>query len=114
MGGAIGISLLNSFIARQSQTHRTALTAHTNHANPFFERELQALTQHFASLGASPVEGAHQALAQISAQVDLQAGVLSFANSFWIMGAIVMCLVPLPFLMRKPSAAEAKAGAVAH
>src|SRR6202022_3196968 len=40
LGGGIGVSLLGNFIARQGQIHRTTLTAHTNHANPFFERML--------------------------------------------------------------------------
>ena len=31
----IGVSSLNNFITRRGQIHRTA---HTNHANPFFER----------------------------------------------------------------------------
>ena len=53
LGGGIGVSLLNNFIASQGQIHRTALTAHTNHANPFFERQLQAMTQNFIAMGAS-------------------------------------------------------------
>jgi DHA2 family multidrug resistance protein len=114
LGGATGISLLNSFIARQNQTHRVSLTAHTNHANPFFERELQGMTQHFMTMGAGHGEASHRALAQLSAQVDLQSSVLSFANSFWVLGCIVLCLVPLPFLMRRPSAEEAKATAAVH
>ena len=49
--------------------HRTALTAHTNHANPFFERQLNAMTQNFIAMGASASEASHRALAQLSAQV---------------------------------------------
>jgi MFS transporter, DHA2 family, multidrug resistance protein len=56
VGGAIGVSLLNSFITHQGQTHRTALTAHTNHANPFFERQLNAMTRNFIAMGASASE----------------------------------------------------------
>jgi DHA2 family multidrug resistance protein len=114
LGGATGISLLTNFIDRQSQTHRSTLAAHANLANPFFVREVQGMTAHFMSMGSSSSEATHRALAQVSAQIDLQAGVLSFANSFWVMGVIVLCLVPLPFLMKRPSAEEAKAAAVAH
>jgi hypothetical protein len=53
-------------------------------------------------------------MAQLSAQVDLQANVLGFANSFWVLGLLVMFLIPLPFLMRRPSPEEAKASAAAH
>jgi MFS transporter, DHA2 family, multidrug resistance protein len=114
VGGAIGVSLLNNFITRQGQMHRTALTAHTNHANPFFERQLNAMTQNFIAMGASASEASHRALAQLSAQVDLQANVLGFVNAFWVLGLLVMFLIPLPFIMRRPSAEEAKASAAAH
>jgi DHA2 family multidrug resistance protein len=114
IGGAIGVSMLNNFITRQGQVHRTALTAHTNHANPFFERQLNAMTQNFVAMGASASEASHRAMAQLSAQVDLQANVLGFANSFWVLGLLVMFLIPLPFFMRRPSPDEAKASAAAH
>ena len=114
VGGAIGVSLLNNFITRQGQIHRTALTAHTNHANPFFERQLNAMTQNFVAMGASATEASHRALAQLSAQVDLQANVLGFVNAFWMLGLLVMFLIPLPFIMQRPSPEEAKAAAAAH
>ena len=114
LGGAIGVSVLNNFITRQGQVHRTALTAHTNHSNPFFERQLNAITQNFVAMGVSAGEASRRALAQLSAQVDLQANVLSFASSFWILGLLVMFLIPLPFIMRRPSPEEAKASAPAH
>src|ERR1700733_1931742 len=114
VGGAIGVSMLNNFITRQGQVHRTALTAHTNHANPFFERQLNAITQSFIATGAGASESSHRALAQLSAQVDLQANVLGFVNSFWMLGLLVLLLIPLPFIMKRPSAEEAKAAAAAH
>ncbi len=114
IGGAIGISLLNNFITRQGQIHRTTLSAHTNHGNPFFERQLNAMTQNFIAMGASTSEASHHALAQLSAQIDLQSNVLGFVNAFWMLGLLVMLLVPLPFIMRRPSPEEAKATAAAH
>jgi DHA2 family multidrug resistance protein len=114
LGGGIGVSLLNNYIARQDQTHRSALTAHTNHANPFFERQLQGMTQNLIATGTNPVDASHRALAQLSAQVNLQANVLSFANSFWVLGFLVLLLIPLPFIMRRPSPEESKATAAAH
>jgi hypothetical protein len=40
--------------------------------------------------------------------------VLSFANSFWVLGFLVLLLIPLPFIMRRPSPEESKATAAAH
>ena len=114
IGGAFGISLLNNFITRQGQIHRTGLTAHTNPANPFFERMLNGMTQNLIAMGMNASEASRRALAQLSAQVDLQSNVLAFVNSFWVMGLVVLVLIPLPFIMRKPSSAEAKASAAIH
>jgi DHA2 family multidrug resistance protein len=114
IGGAIGVSLLNNFITRQGQIHRNTLTTHTNHANPFFERQLNAIAQSFKATGMSATDASHRALAQISAQVDLQSSVLGFVNAFWVLGLMTLLLVPLPFIMRRPSAEEAKASAAAH
>jgi DHA2 family multidrug resistance protein len=114
IGGGIGISLLNNFLTRQQQVHRNALAAHTNHANPFFEQQLNGLVQSFVATGSSQVEATHRAMAQLSAQVDLQSNVLSFAASFWVLGFLILFLIPLPFLMRRPSKEEAKQSAGMH
>jgi MFS transporter, DHA2 family, multidrug resistance protein len=114
IGGAIGVSLLNNFITRQGQIQRNSLSAHVNHGNPFFERQLAATTAALKATGVGAAEATHRALAQISAQLDQQANVLGFVNAFWILGALVLLLVPLPFIMRRPSPEEAKASAAAH
>jgi DHA2 family multidrug resistance protein len=114
VGGAIGVSLLSTFISRQRQIQRTNFSAHTSKGNPFFMRELNGLTHNLMSMGMSATEASHKALAQLSAQVDLQASVLAFKNSFWVMGAVVLLLTPLPFIMRRPSAEETAAAAEAH
>ncbi len=114
LGGAIGISLLSTFMSHQRQSQRVALSAHTTNANPFFIRQLNGMTQHFMSMGMGASQATHRALAQLSAQVDLQASLLSFKNAQWVLGFVVLLLVPLPFIMRRPSKEEAEAAAAAH
>ena len=43
-------------------------------------------------------EASHRALAQLTAQVDLQSSVLGVVNAFWLLGALVLLLVPLPLI----------------
>jgi len=114
VGGAIGVSLLSNFITRQMQIQRSSLTSHTNNANPFFTRQLNGMTANIQSLGSGAAAASHKALAQISAQVDLQASVKAFVSTFWVMGVLVLLLTPLPFIMRRPTAEETKAAAGAH
>jgi DHA2 family multidrug resistance protein len=54
------------------------------------------------------VTSTQKALAQAYQMVEAQANALSFANSFWIMSLLVLCLTPLPFIMRRPRLGEAR------
>ena len=111
IGGAIGTSLLTTFLARQNQTHQRNFATHTNHANSNFQQMLDGFRSVFMSQGFDPATATTKALAQAYRVVQAQASALSFESSFWIMSAIVFCLVPLPFIMRRPKAGEQRAGA---
>jgi DHA2 family multidrug resistance protein len=101
-------------MTRQAQIQRTSLSSHANYGNPFFVRELNGMVANLQSMGAGAADASHRALAQMSAQIDLQASVLCFVNAFWVMAVAVLLLSPLPFVMRRPTAEEAKGAAGAH
>jgi DHA2 family multidrug resistance protein len=98
IGGAVGVSYLMTFLARHRATSRTELVSHLTHGNIFFNRYFAMLSH-----GGQDPGSTHRALAQLQMIVDGQANVLSFLNVFFVMGMVVMCLVPLPFLMKRPS-----------
>lgn len=106
IGGSIGTSLLSTFLTRQNQTHLRMFAAHTSHANGNFSQFLAGLQQLFITQGYDAVTAAEKALALAYQTVQQQASALSFENSFWIMSAVVACLTPLPFLMRRPRPGE--------
>ena len=114
LGGAIGVSFLVSYLARHRQISRIDLASHLHHGNVFFDRYLSALRQSAVSSGSSGVEAAHRSLAQLQAMVDAQANVLAFISAFFVLGVIVALLVPLPFLMKRPSPDDMAASHAAH
>jgi len=114
IGGAVGVSLLNNFLSRSAQVHTTALVAHARHSNPFFMRELDAMTQNYIHAGFPKAIAAQKAMSQFAGQVAQQAGVLSFENAFWLMGGLVALLIPLPFIMKRPSKKDMKETAALH
>jgi MFS transporter, DHA2 family, multidrug resistance protein len=65
------------------------------------------------SQGFDAVTSTQKAVARAYQIVEAQANALSFVNSFWIMSLIVLCLTPLPFIMRRPSPGRARPG-IAH
>lgn len=108
IGGSIGTSLLTTFISRQNQTHQQNFAAHTGHANSNFQQLLTSLQAAFISQGYDAVTAAKKALAMAYQMIQAQASALSFVNSFWIMSLIIICLTPLPFIMRRPRPGEAR------
>ena len=110
LGGSIGTSLLTTFIARQNQIHQSVLSAHTYQGNMNFEQVLNGLKNVFISHGVDAITAASMATAQVYRMIQAQAGALSFQNSFYVMSIVVLCLVPFPFIMRRPKQAEATSG----
>ena len=102
LGGSIGTSLLATFLTRQNQMHQVALVAHTAHGNRNFDQFLSGLKAMFISQGYDTATATTKALAMAYRAVQLQANTLSFVNSFYVMSIIVVCLAPLPFVMRRP------------
>ena len=112
LGGSIGISMLTTFLARQSQVHQTNLVAHATATNPQFQQMLQGSAATMAKSGSGPALAVQQAYNQVMGLIEQQAALLSYVNAFWIASVIVACLVPLPFLLKKPRPGEApEAGA---
>jgi hypothetical protein len=46
--------------------------------------------------------------------VDAQANQLAFISAFFVLGVLVALLIPLPFLMKRPSPEEMAASHGAH
>ena len=114
IGGAMGTSLLSTFLARQNQMHQHSFASHTNHANANFEQLVSGLKATFMASGYDAVTAANQALAMAYQTVHAQSSALSFVNSFWLMSVTVFCLVPLPFIMRRPRRGEQQPAGAAH
>ena len=98
IGGAVGVSFLMTFMARHRAASRTELVSHLTNGSIFFRRYFAMLSH-----GGQDPASTHRALAQLQTVVDGQANILAFLNVFFVMGMVVAALVPLPFLMKRPS-----------
>ncbi len=108
LGGSVGISLLTTFLARQNQVHQTALVANATASNPQFRSVVNGTAATMAHSGSGPALALQQAYNQVMSTIEQQASLMSYVNAFWIVSVIVACLVPLPFLMKRPKAGAAE------
>ena len=114
IGGSIGTSLLSTFIARQNQAHQNAFAAHTSRGEVNFQQYLAGMKALFLSQGFDAATATSKSLAMAYRSVLAQANALSFENSFWGMSVLVLCLTPLPFVMRRPKPGQQRGQAAAH
>jgi len=111
IGGSIGTSLLTTFLARQNQTQQVNFAAHTSHGDRNFQQMLNGLTSMFVSQGYDAVTAGRKALTMAYGMVQQQANTVGIDNAFWFMSLAIVCLVPLPFIMRRPKPGQGRMAA---
>lgn len=102
IGSSIGVSIVVSLLARNTQVNYAQLGMHINPYNPLlWEGNLSA---------GGPLDDP-SALAMLSAEVGRQASLISYLNDFKLMMAICLLAIPLLLLLRVPRQAESAAEA---
>jgi MFS transporter, DHA2 family, multidrug resistance protein len=69
------------------------------------------LQQVYLGAHASAGDALHRAQAQLYAMVQTQAAVLSYIDAFWVMGVVLLAMLPLLLLLRKPARGGARPAA---
>jgi DHA2 family multidrug resistance protein len=101
LGGSFGIAILSTVLARRAQHHTNTLGYYTSDYNPNFAAWMSRTTLYLQSQGASATEAADQARALIWAQIQKQATMLAFLDAFHVLMVLVICAIPLIFLLKK-------------
>ena len=101
LGGAIGVALLTTLLARRSQAHQATLVGHVDAWDPETAERLRAWAAHFAARGADSFTAERRAVGVLYQEVTRQAQLLAFADDFWLL-FLLFCgsLVLLPMLRR--------------
>ncbi len=109
LGGSVGISFVTTLLARGSQKHLAMLVHDTAPGNPRFESMQSGLAGAWMRHGWALPDAVHHAGAQIFGMAQVQARLLAYVDVIWVMVAVTMILVPMPFLMNRPKKATAAA-----
>jgi DHA2 family multidrug resistance protein len=104
LGGSIGVALLTTLLARRQQFHRTVLLENLVSGDPHVTERLQAFQGVFTGRGFGIADAQHAALAMLDNTVNVQAMVLSFADTFWATALLIAVFLPLVFLLGKGAA----------
>src|SRR5436853_7932630 len=87
--------------ARQAQHHHAILVAHVSRSNPTIQTMLQSTARMLESRGFSPVDAMHRADGLVQSNLFRQANMLAYIDDFWLLGAAILGMIPLVFLMKR-------------
>ncbi|RRA50284.1 DHA2 family efflux MFS transporter permease subunit [Acidipila sp. EB88] len=100
LGGSFGTAMLTTFLERTAQAHQSNLSEHA-YAGGVAYQGFIAKTQAGLDMVGRP-NSANVAMGQAYQQLQRQSSMLSYQNAFWLLSVIIVCLVPVPFLMQRP------------
>jgi DHA2 family multidrug resistance protein len=104
MGGSVGISFVETMLDRRSQVHQSDLSKNLTAGNAAFQRMIHGATQALQAHGSAPALAKEQAYGLMAANISRQALVLSYVDTFRILAFLILCLVPIVFIIKKPAA----------
>ncbi len=102
LGGSMGIAALATLLTRYRNSYDAYLSEHIGRGDPNVMERLATLTRGFQAAGADPQTAAARALAVLDRTVQGQATVLAFEQIFRLVGVVILLIIPLVFLLRKP------------
>ncbi len=101
VGGSIGISLVNTIVARHEQLHQNELVHSLTPSSPLLQNQLQALEQYLYTQGFGPVEAMRKAYALVGTQLSAQARLWAYVDDFRYMALVCFACIPIVFLLKK-------------
>ena len=110
LGGSVGTAMLTTFLQRTQQTHQSTLGANIVPGSVAYTQFIDATKQSLIRLGQSSDQAAQTAVGHAYQMLLQQSSMLSYMNAFWWLSVIIACLIPLPFVMRKPPAMKKPPG----
>jgi DHA2 family multidrug resistance protein len=101
IGGSVGISFVTTMLDRRTQKHLTDLMSHLTSANAQFQATVRAIAQSLMAHGTSPADAQQQAYGVLQGMVQRQATMLAYIDNFYLLGFVILAMVPMVFLMKK-------------
>ena len=101
IGGSIGISIVNTIVARHEQLHRNELGASLSLGRPEVRGAVTGIQQYLGAQGASPSTAAQQAYGLLDHSLSAQARLWSYVDDFRYMALVCFACIPIVFALKK-------------
>jgi MFS transporter, DHA2 family, multidrug resistance protein len=101
IGGSIGISVVNTIVARHEQLHRNELAASLDPGRVEVHGAVEGLQQYLSAQGASPATALQRSYGLLNGTLTAQARLWSYVDDFRYMALVCFACVPIVFALKK-------------
>jgi len=102
IGGSIGVSFISTMLVRRAQVHQEFLSAHVYSGSTQYRLMRQAMAHALATRQFSSINAVTAAGAQIYQQMLQQARTLAYIDTVHVLVVLLVCLIPIGYLMKRP------------
>jgi MFS transporter, DHA2 family, multidrug resistance protein len=106
LGGSFGIAAATTYLFRRTQFHTNQLGARVTAFSPAARALSKGFEKTMVARGSDPVTAAQQAYVSMWGLIGRQAAMLSFVDTFLAMGLVFLLVLPLLFVMKRPTRAR--------
>jgi len=100
LGGSVGISIVNTLIARHEQLHRTELAHNVTLQNPAMRGIVEGF-QRLMALRIDPTDALRRAYGLVQVTLDQQAALWSYVDDFRYLAVVCFLTVPIGWFLKK-------------
>ena len=101
VGGSIGISVVNTIVARHEQLHRNELVRSLTPGRVTVQEAIAGVQQFLVAQGASPQSALQRAYGLIAGILTIQARMWSYVDDFRYMALVCFACIPIVFALKK-------------
>ncbi|HET9408287.1 MAG TPA: DHA2 family efflux MFS transporter permease subunit [Candidatus Sulfotelmatobacter sp.] len=101
IGGSIGISVVNTIVARHEQVHRSEMAQWLNPGRVNVRGAVGGITQYLSARGSSPATSTGQSYGLLNQLLGGQARLWSYVDDFRYMALACFACIPIVFALKK-------------
>jgi DHA2 family multidrug resistance protein len=105
LGGSFGIAAIATLVVRYTAQFESTLSDHLASTDLLVVSRLNMLTQGMVARGADAFTARQRAMTMMSGEIAGQASVIAYSKIYTLAALLILLLIPLLFLVRKPAPA---------
>jgi DHA2 family multidrug resistance protein len=103
LGGSVGLALLGVYIDRRNAFHDDHIRESVSANSMIGQEHITASAAGFVSQHGDTAMAHQQALEQLAGQIQQQAAVITFSETFYVLAIALLLCIPLALFLKKPT-----------